>query len=113
LETVRLGLQQIVVWCAEIDPEAPISLNIVLTDGECLVGSRLNRSLWFLARDHTFVCPICGLPHVQHQPGVGYRSIEVASEPLTNEKEWTAVPEGTVYSVDPKFALRFESLDLP
>jgi predicted glutamine amidotransferase len=113
LETVRLGLQQIVVWCAEIDPKAPISLNIVLTDGERLVGSRLNRSLWFLARDHTFVCPICGQPHVQHQPGVGYRSIEVASEPLTNEKEWKAVPDGTVYSVDPDFALRFEPLDLP
>jgi predicted glutamine amidotransferase len=113
LETVRLGLQQIVGWCAEIDREAPISLNIVLTDGGHLVGSRLNRSLWFLARDHTFVCPICGRPHVQHQPGVGYRSIEVASEPLSDEKEWKAVPDRTVYSVDPDFALRLEPLDLP
>lgn len=112
LEIVRVGLQQIVVWCAEIDRNAPISLNVVLTDGERLVGARLNRSLWFLERDHTFVCPICGQPHVHHKPGVGYRSVEVASEPLTDEREWKGVPDGSVYSVDPDFALRFEPLDL-
>lgn len=112
LETVRGGLQRIIAWCREIDPEASASLNIVLTDGERLVGARLNRSLWFLERDHTFVCPICGMPHVHHRPGTGYRSVEVASEPLTDEKEWKGVPNGTVYSVDADFALRFEPLEL-
>lgn len=112
LETVRQGLRRIVDWCQEIDPNAPVALNIVLTNGEYLVGSRLNRSLWFLERDHTFICPICGKPHVHHEPGIGYRSVEVASEPLTDEKDWKGVPNGTVYSVDPDFALRFETLNL-
>jgi len=112
LEGVRQGLQRIVDWCQEIDPDAPVALNIVLTNGKYLVGSRLNRSLWFLERDHTFICPICSKPHVHHEPGIGYRSVEVASEPLTDEKDWKGVPNGTVYSVDPDFALRFESLNL-
>ena len=112
LKTVRQGLQQIVAWCREIDPRAKVGLNIVLTDGKHLIGSRLNRSLWFLERDHSFVCPICGKPHVHHEPGVGYRSVEVASEPLTDEKDWKGVPNGIVYSVDPDFVLRFESLNL-
>jgi len=111
LETVRSGLQRITGWCREIDPKAPVSLNIVLTDGDHLVGARLNRSLWYLERDHTFVCPICGKPHAHHEPVVGYRSVEVASEPLTDEKEWKGVPDATVYSVDPDFALRFVPLD--
>lgn len=112
LVTVRKGLQQIIGWAREIDPEARVSLNIVLTDGRRLVGARLNRSLWFLERDHTFTCPICGKPHVHHEPRIGYRSVEVASEPLTDESDWKGVPNGTVYSVDADFALRFEPLSL-
>ncbi len=112
LESMRHGLRRIVDWCHEIDPVAPVALNIVLTDGQHLVGSRINRSLWFLERDHTFVCPICGKPHVHHEPGIGYRSVEVASEALTDEKDWKGVPNGTVYTVDPDFGLRFETLHL-
>ena len=112
LETVRRGLRQIIDWCQEIDPDAAVGLNIVLTDGQRLVGSRLGRTLWFLERDHTFICPVCGKPHVQHKPSIHYRSVEVASEPLTEERDWKGVPNGTVYSVDPDFALRFETLNL-
>jgi glutamine amidotransferase len=110
LETVQKGIRQIVGWCHEIDPEAPIGLNVVLTDGEHLAGSRLGRTLWFLERDHTFVCPICGKPHAHHEPGTGYRSVEVASEPLTDETDWKGVPDGSVFSVGPDFALQFEPL---
>ena len=112
LETVRQGLRQIVDWCHEIDPDAALGLNVVLTDGLRLVGSRLGRTLWFLERDHTFICPTCGKPHVHHKPGIDYRSVEVASEPLTDERDWKGVPDGTVYSVDSDFALRFEALNL-
>lgn len=110
IDIVRNGLRTIIAWCRAIDPEAPIGLNIVLTDGDRLVGSRFGRTLWFLTRDHTFSCPICGKPHVHHTAGVGYRSVEVASEPLTDEHGWVEVPEGTVYGVTPDLQLRFESL---
>lgn len=110
LGTVRLVVGQIVKWCRDVDPDAPVGLNIVLTDGDRLVGSRLGRTLWFLERDHVFTCDICGKSHVHHEPRTAYRSVEIASERLTGEPGWKAVPDGTVYSVDPDFQLRFEPL---
>ncbi len=110
LDTVRFGLGQIIEWCRMVDPEAEPSLNIVLTDGNELVGSRRGRSLWFLHRQDVFVCGICGKPHVHHQTGAHYRSVEIASEPLTDETGWKGVPDGSVFSVDPDFQLRFSSL---
>lgn len=112
LDIVRTGVQKIVEWCNEIEPSVRVGLNIVLSDGQSLAGARLNRSLWFLERDHTFVCPICGKPHVHHHKGIDYRAVEVASEPLTEEKAWKGVPNGTVYSVDPDFSLRIAPLNL-
>ncbi len=41
---------------------------IVLTDGDHLVGARLNRFLWFLEREAMFKCDICGKSHVHHEP---------------------------------------------
>ena len=40
-----------------MDPQARIGLNIVLTDGEELVGSRLGRSLWHLRREQVTRVP--------------------------------------------------------
>ena len=109
-ETVRLGLEEIIQWCRDIDATAPIGLNVVLTDGDRLVGSRLGRSLWFLERDEVFECDICGKPHVHHEPGQTYRSVEIASERLTSESGWKGVADGTVYCIDADFGLRFEPL---
>ena len=107
LETIRKGLQQIIKWCHNVDPDAKPSLNIVLTDGAQMIGSRIGRSLWFLNREAVFNCPICGKSHVHHETGAHYRSVEIASEPLTIEAEWKGVPEGTVFAVDPDFQLHF------
>lgn len=105
LETVRHGLRQVIKWSAEVDPHARVGLNIVLTDGEHLVGSRLNRSLYTLHRDHIFQCRICGQPHVHHDPQTPYRSVEVASEPITVESEWTEVPNRTVFRMSGGYVL--------
>ena len=112
LTTLREGLEQVVAWCHEVDPNAPVSLNVVLTDGERMVGSRLNRTLWCLERQAVWTCEICGKTHVHHEAGTAYRSVEVASEPLTHEENWKAVPDATVYSVDPDYQLRFQPLDV-
>ncbi len=110
LETVRLGLNQIVHWCHMVDSETNPALNIVLTDGNQLIGSRLGRSLWFLYRQLTFVCDICEKSHVHSETGADYRSVEIASEPLTSESGWKGVPDASVFAVDPDFQLHFESL---
>jgi glutamine amidotransferase len=113
LETVRKGLEQIVSWCQEIDPAKPVGLNIIFSDGKSLVGSRLNRSLWFLERDEIIHCNICGRPHVHHEAKAAYRAVEVASEPVTPEDPWKAMPNATAFTVDPDFRLRIVPLRLP
>lgn len=113
LETVRGGLAQIVNWSAEVDPDARVGLNIVLTDGEHMVGSRLNRTLFYLPRDHIFDCPICGEPHVHHHPKTAYQAIEIASEPVTYGEDWYEVPNETVFRVGEDYRLDMEPLSRP
>lgn len=113
LATVREGLERIVTISQQTDPEAPIGLNIVLSDGEELVGARLNRSLWSLRRDHVHDCETCGKRHVHHHEGMSYRSLEVASEPVTHTEPWTIVENGTAFRVGQDFRLETKRLRLP
>jgi glutamine amidotransferase len=100
-------LEQVIAWCREIDPERKISLNVLWTNGEFMVGSRLNRTLWYLERDGIERCEICGQSHIHHNPKQHYRAVEIASEPITSE-QWLQVPNGTVFAVDPDFRLHIE-----
>ena len=109
IETLRLGLENIIAWCREIDPNKTIGLNVIWTDGEQMVGSRLNRTLWYLERDGIVPCEICGKSHVHHSAMEHYRAVEVASEPITHE-HWRQVPNGTVFSVTPDFRLNIVPL---
>jgi len=111
LETLRIGLNHVVDWCQSVDPDAPIGLNVILTDGENVVGSRLGRSLWFLERDGVFTCDICGKPHTHHDPKAVYRSAEVASERITPEPGWKGVPDASVFSIDSDYRFRFLPLE--
>lgn len=113
LQTVKRGLEQILVWSAEIDPKAKVGLNIILTDSDKLVGSRLNRSLFYLQRDHIFHCPICDQPHVHHDPQKDYQAIEIASEPVTFSDHWHEVPDQTVFRVAEDYRLDFQPLQMP
>lgn len=108
-ETIAQGLAQIIRWSHEVDPEAPIGLNIVLTDGKRLVGSRIGRTLWHLVRDKVERCDICGQFHVHHTVGAHYRAVEIASEPITDDN-WRPLPDGSVISVDEDFVPRIEPL---
>ena len=111
LETVRFGLNQVIKWSHMVDRDVQPSLNIVLTNGEQMIGSRFGRSLWFLNRQSVFICDICGKQHVHHETGAHYRSVEIASEPLTSEAGWKGVPDGSVFAVDPDFQLHFIPLN--
>ncbi len=111
--TAREGLESIVAWCHEVDLASAVGLNIVLTDDELRVGSRLNRTLWLLERNEVIHCEICGRPHVRHGTSSAYRAVEVASGPLTAEDRWTGAPNGTVLAVGPDYLLSFEPWRLP
>lgn len=105
VETVRKGLEQVIAWCAEVDPKARVGLNIILTDGEHMIGSRYNRSLVYLCRDHSFDCPICGEPHVHHDARTNYQAVEIASEPVTVGEDWYEVPNHTIFHVAEDYRL--------
>jgi glutamine amidotransferase len=108
MDTLRMGLEQVVAWCREIDPDQKIALNVLWTNGQQMVGSRLNRTLWYLERDGIVPCEICGQPHVHHNSKQHYHAVEIASEPITHET-WLQVPNGTVFTVDPDFRLHIKA----
>lgn len=107
LETLHIALEQVIAWSREIDPDRKISLNVLWTDGAQMVGSRLNRSLWYLEREEIVTCEICGQSHVHHDTKQPYKAVEIASEPITHER-WLGIPNGTVFAVDQDFRLRIE-----
>lgn len=109
IETVGRGLRRIIQWSESVDPPEPAGLNIVLTDGEQLIGSRYNRTLWHLVRNEVTVCGICGKKHVQHDVGEDYRAIEIASEPISGEN-WKSFANGVVYSIDKDFHFEIEPI---
>lgn len=109
MDVVASGIRQIAHWCAEIDPTRAPSLNIILTDGDQLVGSRFGRTLWHLERDLVFDCPICNRPHVHHEVGADYFAVEFASEPLTDEN-WREMPDCEVFSVDENYKLLTQAI---
>lgn len=109
IDVVRTTVEQIIGWCQEIDAEARIGLNVLLTDGHQLVGTRWGRTLHSVQRHAIRDCEICGFPHVQHTPGKPYHALVLASEPISHE-QWSEVPERSVYEVTPQMRLRVEPL---
>lgn len=109
LEVVRDGVRQVVAWCRDIDRDAKIGLNIIMTDGVSLIGTRWGRSLYYTERDGVYDCEICGFPHVHHDPNRSYCALVVASEPITHET-WHEVPEGSIYRVTQELSWDYEPL---
>jgi len=109
IETVGRGLRRIIQWSQQVSPEERPALNIVLTDGDRLVGSRYGRTLWHLVRNEVTVCGICGKKHVHHEVGQAYRAIEIASEPISGEN-WQPFADGVVYSIDANYHFDIEPI---
>jgi hypothetical protein len=109
VRVVRQVVEEIVAWCLEEDAQARIGLNVLLTDGERMVGSRWGRTLYFVERHAIRDCEICGFPHVQHTPGQPYHAVVVASEPISHES-WQEVPDRSIYEITPRMTLGVEAL---
>jgi glutamine amidotransferase len=108
-ELVRTTARHILDWCASARPGVRAGLNIMITDGGELVGTRWGRTLFVARREGVHDCEICGFPHVHHQPNRDYRAIVVASEPITHET-WEEAPEGSIYRIGPSLEWRMERL---
>ncbi|HUG90389.1 MAG TPA: class II glutamine amidotransferase [Planctomycetaceae bacterium] len=87
------------VLCEETSPAEPARLNILLTDGELTIASRWNNSLYWVRREGTHDCEICGIPHVHERPAHDYRAVLVASEPVSDE-QWQELPDRSLLAVD-------------
>lgn len=109
LQTLRASLAQIVAWCLAIDSASLIGLNVLLTDGVLLAGSRWGRTLYFVERSGVHDCEICGFPHIRHDSRRNYQAVVVASEPISHES-WREVPERSVFTITPKMTMQIEPL---
>jgi predicted glutamine amidotransferase len=85
--------------CEEAGAEQPARLNVLLTDGACLVATRWKHDLYWVSRVGVHDCEICGIPHVHHDETTDYRAVVVASEPISRE-DWREVPDRSVLTID-------------
>lgn len=87
------------------DDEKPTSLNLLVTDGNLMVASRLNRTLFFSEQKS-------GLAAAE-RPAAGTRldQLVIASERMQSEHHWHEVPEGSMVGVGPRLTLRFWRTD--
>ncbi|ETX04544.1 class II glutamine amidotransferase [Candidatus Entotheonella palauensis] len=108
-EALREGLERVIELSRKTDAAAAIGLNVLLTDGDELLGARWGRTLWYVERHQVQDCEICGFPHIHHDPNAHYQAAVIASEPISGEP-WVAVPEGTVFRITPGMSLDFEPL---
>ena len=99
VELVQQGTRELDAMSRGTGARKPPRLNFMLTDGAVLVASRWNQTLHWVHRDGIHDCEICGIPHVHHQPGTGYRAVVVASEPISDE-QWEEVPNFSMLAVD-------------
>ncbi len=95
----------------EFDPPARLGLNLMLTDGRDLIGTRIGRPLQYVERVGVHDCEICGFPHVHHDPRTDYRAIVVASEPISHEA-WQELPDHCIYQVTADCHIDWQPLEL-
>ena len=111
LDILRQGIKQVINWSEEAEPGSEAALNIIMSNGEETLGSSLGRSLWYVKRKAVHPCEVCGgALHVEEDPGADYRAVVIASEPITNDEEWTAVPEGSLFHIDSNISLKIDAL---
>jgi glutamine amidotransferase len=87
-------------------PDKPSSTNFLVTDGELMVATRRNRSL-FLSELHGRQPP----GHPAPKDGDRLSQFVVSSEELSAENHWHEVPEETLLGVTPDLTLRTWTMD--
>lgn len=80
-------------------PEAATK-DFLLSDGRHMVASRWGHTLFWTFRRGITDCAVCGTPHCPAADET-YRAVVIASEPITDDEDWTELPEGSVLGVAP------------
>jgi predicted glutamine amidotransferase len=105
--SLEAALRHVIALCRDIGQEPHLGLNVLLTDGARMVGSRWRRTLHFLEQSGTE-------PHLGKRPvhanDHDYRALIIASEP-TSGYPWPEIPERSVFEVTSDLRLRIEPLD--
>jgi glutamine amidotransferase len=104
LAILQQALERVIRWCRARGQEPHLGLNVLLSDGVQMVGSRWQRSLHWCERLGRTICPVCGRPDAADATD-SYRALLIASEPITAEP-WPEVPERSVFEVTPDLRLR-------
>jgi glutamine amidotransferase len=104
LLTLQQALERVIHWCRARGQEPHLGLNVLLSDGTQMVGSRWQRTLHWLERAGRAVCPVCGRPDAADATD-DYRALLIASEPITHET-WPEMPERSVFEVTTDLRLR-------
>ena len=102
--SLEAALRLVIALCREIGQEPHLGLNVLLSDGVRMVGSRWRRTLHFLEQHGG------GPGEEAHAGRAGYRALIIASEPL-DSTDWPEVPERSVFEVTPDLRLRIEPLE--
>jgi glutamine amidotransferase len=103
--SLEVALRQVIALCRGIGQEPHLGLNVLLTDGVRMVGSRWRRTLHYCEQHGAGPAPDARAPRA-----ADYRALIVASEPLDGTP-WPEVPERSVFEVTPDLGLQIEPLE--
>ena len=97
-------------WCRAIGQEPHLGLNVLLTDGERMVGSRWQTHAALPASGPATALP--GVRARRHAAGArdDYRALIIASEP-TNDGRGPRSPNARLFEITPDLRLRIQPLD--
>ncbi len=109
VEAMQKTATQLREWTDDLDGETEFFLNTLWGDEGSLVGTKLERSLWYLEREAPISCHICDEPHAQPDDEDSYRAVVFASEQITDE-DWTRVPDESIFRVGSDLSVDIEPL---
>jgi predicted glutamine amidotransferase len=108
VEQVARALARVTRRVSEItdveDGQKPSTMNFLVSDGEVMVSTRRNNTLYFSE------CRRKGADVAPPADGARLERLLIASEHLSVEDAWFEVPESSVLAVDPGLTLRMWSM---
>ena len=108
-EVLRRSMHRVIEWSAQLDPGSDLTANLIWTDGSELLGVRFGHPLWVVQRSGPRACPVHGGEH-HTDVGDDFRAAVVASKPLTEDEEWTPVPDQSIVRISPEGEVEVEVL---
>jgi len=112
VEILKQSLQDVADWATAHEPSPELGLNVLLTDGTRMLGSRWMRTLFHTSRDRVLDCQYCKKTHARVAPPADYHATLIASEPTT-DGDWDEVPDRSVFEIDETEGIRLREIVSP